>query len=56
MRSYTYFNVDESFGVNGGTDCNEVGINMRRPPIIFVVWLGVYSVPNGANVGTAAVA
>jgi hypothetical protein len=32
------------------------GIMTFRPPIIFIRCSGVYSVPKGANAGTAAVA
>jgi len=32
------------------------GIKIRRPPTIFSVCSGVYSVPYGADVGVAAVA
>lgn len=47
------------FAINGseknlGIDAIERGSIIHRPPIIFIVCSGVYSVPNGANVGIAA--
>lgn len=52
-RSYEIFD-DELAIVDGGKDWTALGIDMVRPPTILIEWPGVYSVPNGANVGTAA--
>ncbi len=53
-ETYRFFVEDLTFC--WGREAIEFGIDMQRPPMIFMVWPGVYSVPNGANVGIAALA
>ncbi len=53
-ETYRYF-FDDWTGCSG-MEAIELGTNILRPPTICSVWVGVYSVPNGANVGIAAVA
>jgi len=54
QKTYDFFVND--WGGNLYKFVIDEGIKIRRPPTIFSVCSGVYSVPYGADVGVAAVA
>ncbi len=53
-ETYGFFPNDSRENLKSGMI--EWGTKIRRPPMIFIFCSGVYSVPNGAYLGIAAVA